>query len=267
MTNLSPPRGVLRPAIPEAAFQHERQAPCAVLAPFIEHFWYVAWDDSDAEPPVQATLPHPNVHLVIEQGEAKIYGIQSGRFTRVLQGRQRVFGIKFQAGGFYPLLGQPVSAIHNRICALPSALAAGSAMLVAAVREEQAFASLCTLAEQVLIPHLPAPDPAMLQVQAILRDIISQPALRSVDDLQLHCGIHKRTLQRLFQQYVGVSPKWVIQRYRLHEAIARIQAGDSKDWAALALELGYFDQAHFVRAFRVLTGMTPVAYQQSLCQE
>jgi hypothetical protein len=55
---------------------------------------------ADAEPPVQTTLPHPNVHLVIEQGEAKIYGIQSGRFTRVLQGRQRVFGIKFQAVAF-----------------------------------------------------------------------------------------------------------------------------------------------------------------------
>ena len=43
--------------------------------------------------------------------------------------------------------------------------------------------------------------------------------------------------------------------------------GNGQNRAALALEPGYFDQAHFVRAFRVLTGMTPVAYQQTLLQK
>ena len=57
-----------------------------------------------------------------------------------------------------------------------------------------------------------------------------------------------------------MSPKWVIRRYRLHEALERVNAGHRVDWAALAAELGYFDQAHFIRDFKALVGRTPAEY-------
>jgi AraC-like DNA-binding protein len=69
-----------------------------------------------------------------------------------------------------------------------------------------------------------------------------------------------RALQRLFSEYVGVGPKWVIQRLRLHEAIAQVQQGHAVSWAALAQSLGYFDQAHFIADFRRLVGRTPAQY-------
>lgn len=265
--NLPPPRGVLRPQIPEAQFQHQRQAPCAELSNWIEHFWFVAWDVQDAEATEQTTLPHPNVHLVIEQGEARIWGVQSDRFTRRLHGKQSVFGIKFRAGGFYHWLGQPVASIHNQQCTVPANIAPAAEKLTAAVSDKQPFSALCLLAEQMflsLLPQLPNADPALPLLQKIMQEIVAQPELNSVEDLQKRYGIHKRQLQRLFQQYVGVSPKWVIQRYRLHEAIARIQTDELINWSRLAQDLGYFDQAHFIRAFRVLTGMTPAAYQDFL---
>jgi len=45
-----------------------RHAPAADMAVFVEHFWMVTWDLRDREPRVQETLPHPSVHLVVEQG-------------------------------------------------------------------------------------------------------------------------------------------------------------------------------------------------------
>jgi AraC-like DNA-binding protein len=77
-------------------------------------------------------------------------------------------------------------------------------------------------------------------------------------------GLGLRKLQRLFDDYVGVSPKWVIQRYRLHEAAERIAAGRVADFADLALELGYADQAHFNRDFKKLVGRSPAEYARSL---
>ena len=68
-----------------------------------------------------------------------------------------------------------------------------------------------------------------------------------------------RTMQRLFRRYVGVSPKWVLQRYRLHEAAERIAAGE-QDLARLGLDLGYFDQAHFIKDFKSLVGRSPAEY-------
>jgi AraC-like DNA-binding protein len=74
-----------------------------------------------------------------------------------------------------------------------------------------------------------------------------------------HAGYSKRTLQRLFREYVGVSPKWVLQRVRLHEAAERMAGGEG-DWPRLALELGFFDQAHFIKAFKAVIGLTPGDY-------
>jgi AraC-like DNA-binding protein len=73
-----------------------------------------------------------------------------------------------------------------------------------------------------------------------------------------------RQLQRLFKEYVGVSPKWVIQRYRLLDAAERVAAGTIVNWADLALELGYADQAHFIRDFKGLVGRSPAEYARRL---
>lgn len=72
-----------------------------------------------------------------------------------------------------------------------------------------------------------------------------------------------RGLQRLFCEYVGVSPKWVIQRYRLQDAAVLLASGSSGQLAALAAELGYFDQAHLAQDFRRLFGISPSQYRQS----
>jgi AraC-like DNA-binding protein len=71
-----------------------------------------------------------------------------------------------------------------------------------------------------------------------------------------------RRLQRLFADYVGVGPKWVIRRYRLHEITERMAAGGRIDWLRLALQLGYADQAHLSRDFTAIVGETPTRYAQ-----
>src|SRR6266699_434040 len=73
-------------------------------------------------------------------------------------------------------------------------------------------------------------------------------------------GMTARTLQRLFADYVGVSPKWVMRRARLHEAAERADSGEPVDWAELAADLGYADQAHLTRDFTVTIGVPPTRY-------
>ena len=70
-------------------------------------------------------------------------------------------------------------------------------------------------------------------------------------------GLSERTLQRLCARRIGLSPKWLVQRRRLHEAAERLSGDDSPDLARVAVELGYADQAHFTRDFRTVTGLTP----------
>ncbi len=262
---LGKPRGVLRPAFSEGHFEHQRQAPHAALGMLVEHYWYVRWDLRGLAPQQQATLPHPNVHLVAEQGQARIYGVHQGRFVRQLAGQDRVFGIKFKPAGFHPFYGDPLANLVNRsvdaaICFGDAA--GGLAQRVADIHCE--FDSLCKVADALLLQRLPAQDPQASQFNHLLAHIAQSSSIVSVDDALRHSGMRLRSLQRLCQRYLGVGPKWVIQRYRLHEAIAQVQAGKRLSWAALALDLGYFDQAHFVRDFRKMVGMAPGEYERSL---
>jgi AraC-like DNA-binding protein len=67
-------------------------------------------------------------------------------------------------------------------------------------------------------------------------------------------------LQRLFSHYVGASPKWVLTRYRLHDAAERLERDPGVSVATVATAAGYFDQAHFNHAFKALLGITPAQY-------
>ena len=95
--------------------------------------------------------------------------------------------------------------------------------------------------------------------------MLHDPSIGRVDQVTERFGLTARTLQRLFQRYVGVSPKWVLRRYRLHEAAAALAREQDRPWAEVATDLGYFDQSHFIRDFTAASnfGLTPVAYAQA----
>ena len=258
------PRGVLRPQLAHGQFQHERRLPSAALADLVEHYWYVRWDLRNLPPQQQATLPHPNVHLVIERNESLIYGVHTERFERCLEGLDFVFGIKFKPGGFYPFLKAPVSTLANRSLPAQSVFGVGCPSLAPRIATCASVDAMTVVAEAFLLANLAPPDPNVARASMLVSTIAGDLGITSVDRLMATAGIDKRALQRIFQKYVGIGPKWVIKRYRLHEAIAQIQDGAPVDWAALSLELGYFDQAHFGRDFRALVGQSPTEYARSL---
>ena len=258
------PRGILHPNPAQGQFQHERRLPSAALAGLVEHYWYVRWDLRGLPPRLQATLPHPSIHLVVERSASTIYGVQTERFERRLEGLDAVFGIKFRPGGFHPFLQAPVSTLVNRSLPAQDVFGASCESLAPNIAGCASVDAMTAVAEAFLLANPPPPDPDVALVGALVSTIADNLDITSVDRLMAAAAIDKRTLQRLFQKYVGIGPKWVIKRYRLHEAIARIQDGAPADWAALALELGYFDQAHFARDFRAMVGQSPTGYAQSL---
>ena len=110
--------------------------------------------------------------------------------------------------------------------------------------------------------RVPEPDENVELADQLVNRILHQPQIRTVDDLAARTGLSKRSVQRVFREYVGIPPKWVIRRYRLHELIERLEAGAPLNWPDLALELGYFDQAHLINDFRAITGYSPADYQR-----
>ncbi|MFD9975167.1 DUF6597 domain-containing transcriptional factor [Streptomyces sp. NPDC059017] len=281
-----------------ARVRFRRREPAPPLRRYLEHYWLVDWDLP--EPYVTHVVPHPSVNAVFQRhgGEepwAEVAGIGLGLFTQELRGRGRVCGVQFRPGGFRPFApGRPVSAwtgrrvpvvdVFNPTAGGPAG-AAPSVDPAAVVLPEEEDARVAAL-DAFLLALRPAADPQADHAMALVERVRTDRTIRRVGQLAAAEGVTARTLQRLFAACVGVGPKWVILRYRIHEALERAEAdgpaeagpghtvvpgggagaagarsrGTEPDWSALAAELGYSDQAHLVRDFTATVGVPPTAY-------
>ncbi len=260
-TPLESTRGILEPAAVQRLFRLERLPVAFDLAHAVERHWTVVWDLRGREPFTQQILNHPNVNLSFEPEGAFVWGVGTTRTHHRLAGRGWVLGTRFRAGGFRPFVDFPVAKLTDRAIPLAEAFgAADAARLDRAVRACEEAAGRVELVEAFLRERSDGPDPRTAEVAALVRLLLDDPSITRVAQLAARCHLSVRTLQRLFAEYVGVSPKWVVQRQRLHTAAERIAERPQLDLGALALDLGYFDQAHFINEFKAVVGRPPAEY-------
>ncbi len=258
------PRGILNLKAAERKFRLSLHPPSSDLRFFVEQYWIVTWDLRGQEPYRQEVLPHPSVHLVIEKDRSSIVGVMSGKFSRLLEDRGQVFGVKFKPGAFYPFVKSPVSQFTDGSLSLSDAFGVNGLCFAQAMLRLEDKGAMIALAENFLRERLPAWDENVGLINRIVDRIIADRAITKVDDVVRRFNLNKRTLQRIFSQYVGVGPKWVIKRYRLHEAAEQLADGGVADLSTLALDLGYFDQAHFIKDFKAMVGRAPAEYAKGM---
>jgi transcriptional regulator GlxA family with amidase domain len=189
-----------------------------------------------------------------------VWGVQSGRTSHELADRGRVVGTKFRPGGFAPLAQGPVSELTDRVLAVGEVFGAPGEELVRRSRAAGDHHEAIAVHEAFLLDLLPLRDERVAEVARVAEAMLHAPPSTTLDRLAATHNLSVRTLQRRFRDYVGVGPKWVLQRYRLHDAAERMAAGEVADWPRLALDLGYFDQAHFVNDFSAAIGTPPAEY-------
>ena len=91
----------------------------------------------------------------------------------------------------------------------------------------------------------------------IARDILAEGGATSVRDLADRFALTERTLQRLFRNNMGISPKLFCKLARFQKALWTLNGGRHDRLSSLACDLGYFDQAHFIHDVNQLSGKTP----------
>ncbi|MFB7936468.1 DUF6597 domain-containing transcriptional factor [Streptomyces sp. NPDC056049] len=277
-------RGIVAPGELFSRVRFRRHLPAPELRPYLEHYWLIDW--ALPEPYTTHVVPHPSVNVVFQRygppaagpraavASAEVSGIGLGLFTKRLEGEGRVCGVQFRPGGFRPFApARPVSAWTGRRVPLheafpdtraPAGDGAGGGTVLDAVLSpvlspDDDHARVAAL-DAFLLAHGPAPDPAAGQAMELVELVRTDRTVLRVGRLARLSGLSPRSLQRLFASHVGVGPKWVILRYRLHEALERAEGDAAPDWADLAAELGYSDQAHLVRDFTATVGLSPTAY-------
>jgi AraC-like DNA-binding protein len=274
-TKTEAPRGIVgaTTGVDPERFEHQRLLPSPRTAPFVEHHWTVAWQMPPGATQEAHTLSHPSVHVSLAVGgRVSVTGPTRGRFTWVLAGSGRVVATKFLPGAFRGLLVRKrmrdlVDAVVDLdavVDADVAAVVAGAFAAVDAVGDGvDAVVDGVDAAWAAVLPAAPPADQGLLmRIVARARD---DRSLTRVEQLVDDSGLHIRELQRFCADALGLSPRWLIRRYRLHDALAALDAivdvGEGgQRLADLAQRLGYADQSHFSRDFKTVVGMSPSSY-------
>lgn len=253
-------RGVLRTPR-QGTWSLGRQEPCPAVAPYVVWYWAVRWDLRGHPAHRQVTLPHACSHLFVEDGQAWLHGPPRTRNERLLTGWGWAVGARFTPGGLAALLGRPLTGGPVPASILPdlNAPELAAAVIDSATLDDAAAA--LDRALTAVLPHQVDPDTSL--VDHAVRLVEHDRSILRVNDLAHRVGIGVRTLQRLFANHVGIGPGQVIRRCRLQEAALQATGADQLDWAKLAIDLGYYDQAHLVRDFTAAIGQPPARYARA----
>lgn len=251
--------GVSRPSPPI-----HRYPPDPALSDLVERYWIPVW--SVAAPSSQSTLQHPVCLLVVSNTYARFYGVARGLSTVTLEGDGWAVGVMLRPSAGRLLLGRPVSELGDAFVDLGALDTLDGQVLAgeieAAMRPDPNARSSHEAAiaayEQRLRTLLPVDDAGLL-INQVIAWLVDHPEVTRVSEVAEAFGLGERSLQRLVESRTGLTPKWLIQRRRLHDAVVGLKQGQVA-LADLAAELGYADQAHFTHDFRTVTGRTPGDY-------
>lgn len=247
--------GILNPLEGFKHFALRREPPSDDLACVVDGFWSVRWDLEGKPPFEQEILPYPCVNLSTGVGGFEVHGPATKRFVAQLSGRGGVFGVRFTPAGFSAFSRVPMRDVVDRIVAVEAALSRSPS-----IPQSDDFEKMRTEVEAFLRSFEPVRTEQMALADRLVRLAQEDRAIAQAEDLARAASMSVRSLHRLFEHHVGVGPKWIVRRSRVQEAAERVARGEHVDWAAIAQELGYTDQAHLTHDFRTQVGFTPAAY-------
>jgi AraC-like DNA-binding protein len=263
MRPAGPARGIVSEGAPDGATEHARVLPSEALSPYVAHFWAVRW--ALRSPFTAETLPHPSVHVIFEEegdrgARAEVAGVPRERFTRALVGDGSVFAVKFRPAAFSVVFDAPMSKLTDRVVRVDEIFGTEGAAWGRSIAAAASVEARMSISESFLTSRVSPLEGDVARVRDLVERMAVDRTLLRVEDVARVAKTDVRTLQRWFRLYVGVPPKWVLQRYRLHEAAERLRSTPPPSLAALADSLGYADQAHFARDFKRVVGRTPSAF-------
>ena len=248
--------------------------PCPPLAKYIDYFGY--WERGGSLAHRSRALPRGAATVIIDVSSlqrvdffaadalsrldvspAFVAGAGTISYVTQINPAQAVMTIHFRPGGAVPFLTTPQGGLENSCVDLTEIWGSDATALRERLVTALSWPTRIALLQDYLLGRMRGRNAA---VTAALATIESRPSMR-VADIGAMVGLSPKRLIALFRAEVGISPKAYLRVRRFQAALNRLDSGAGRG-AAVAADLGYFDQAHLVREFRSFTAMTPTQYAQ-----
>jgi AraC-like DNA-binding protein len=249
--------------------------PSPALAHYVECFWTLCGDRHSVSPPAEPIPPDGRIEIVLNFADRfrrrrnGRWDLQPQRFVvgqmeeSVLvqpTGRVDFLGIRFRHEGAFPILRIPLGEITGSILPLDELVGTFDRTLAEQAGAVSSTAARIACVERALLERAQDSQEADARLRQAVRAIEHGHGALSISHLARDLGVHSRKLERDFHHWVGLAPKRLARILRFQSVFRAVeQSPAGGEWAAVAAECGYFDQAHLIRDFRELSGLTPAA--------
>ena len=195
------------------------------------------------------------------------YGWVSGVRTRPItipSGRgSRMLIVAFKKGKAFPFYPLAMSELTDTVADADLVFGSRFHDLREQLQAAQSIERMFQLVEAFLLQQgrdTLAKNNSTRCIEYALRSIIHEPIFRRIHQLSHEIGYSQKHFINLFREQVGISPKQYLKVMRFQCVIHSIEKNRLVDWSTIALESGYYDQAHFIHDFKQFSGFTPNEY-------
>lgn len=251
--------------------------PVGVLAPLVRMFWLAQDAGARSRPGCQRVLPNGCMQIIVSVSGRSLTdlsdGVRVATSAELMVGVQRRFqtiatedledlvGVVFQPGGFRPLFGRPADEFCDLEVPLAFVPVHWVDLLRSQLREVRGPARRLDVLERMLAERLRRTDAKRCALTGFALAELSRGT--AVAEIARQSGYSTRWLGEAFRREVGVSPKVYDRILRFQRAVRMMHDGKAMGLAELALDCGFYDQAHFVHEFQMFSGMCPTSYQKA----
>lgn len=242
------------------------------LVPLIKCYWTLE-SPSEKTPKKQVIVPDGCMEMIFHYGDLYKQYVNSdiaitqprcfvfGQITKPLEieptGITGIFSVRFHPNGFLPFATVPLKEMENKPMPLFVFFGSEAEEIEENILKAKSSEERIKLIETFLTKQLESKKAIDRIVKSTVRTILTANGQLSVRELSKKTNISPRQLERKFSLAIGLSPKQLSKTIRLQATLTMLLSKNFTSLTALAYENEYYDQAHFIKDFKDLTGFTP----------
>lgn len=254
---------------------YDLRAPRAELRRFIEHYWFVTSHEGPVDLRVNAFVDG-RADLVFNFGAPYTREIIGGASTHhtdsnfdaqrlvpiciVQKGLVRIAGVRFKLGGAGPFTRESLQTFTNETPRPEVVLGDDARALEEALRTAEDVDESAALLDQFFVSRLSLDDGYESFARALAAMSEAHGGV-TVEELAQREEVSVRQIERLFAKHLGIAPKTVTTVLRFQRALKALMRDPGCPLAEVAATAGYFDQAHFIKDFKRMSGGVPRGYR------
>lgn len=251
---------------------YQTYEPSENLNPIVKCYWTLENPKADS-PERQTIVPDGCLEMIFHYGDLYKQFLDDGQsiiqprcfifgqLTKPLEieptGEIGIFSVRFHPDTFLSLTTIPIKEMENTAVSLEKIFGKAGQEIEQIILNSNSALERISHIETFLLKQLRNTETIDNVIKSTVDIILTANGQYSVEELTKQIGINRRQLERKFSTAVGLSPKQLSRIIRLQATLKMLMNNKFTSLTALAYEAEYYDQAHFIKDFKELTGYTP----------